>query len=234
MLQKTYVMSDIHGEYDKFLKMLALIDFSDKDSLIILGDVVDRGSHPIEIIEYIMAHENIELIMGNHEDMFIEYLQTINKLNKNISREVWMRNGGHPTIEGFEKRDRDKQVDIQEFIQCCPLYKVIDNFILVHSGLIMPMEEEKFTLKEILEMQDKVDFLWSRGTFFPHKGITDYQIIFGHTRTFNLRGGSRYDIGADLIWHDPIYKDKIGIDCGAVSGLKLGCLRLNDMKEFYV
>ena len=37
-----YVMSDIHGEYEKYLKMLDLIQLSEKDSLFVLGDVVDR------------------------------------------------------------------------------------------------------------------------------------------------------------------------------------------------
>ena len=39
----TYVMSDIHGEYEKYLKMLDLIGFRDEDELYVLGDVIDRG-----------------------------------------------------------------------------------------------------------------------------------------------------------------------------------------------
>ena len=36
-------MSDIHGEYDKYLAMLEQIDLSEDDTLYVLGDVVDRG-----------------------------------------------------------------------------------------------------------------------------------------------------------------------------------------------
>ena len=46
--------------------------------------------------------------------------------------------------------------------------------------------------------------------------------------------------GWDLLWCDK-YKGKIfmlnghiALDCGAAYGLPLGCLRLDDMKEFYV
>ena len=39
-----YVVSDIHGEDDRFHKMLKLIRFSKQDTLYILGDVVDRGA----------------------------------------------------------------------------------------------------------------------------------------------------------------------------------------------
>ena len=46
-----YVMSDLHGEYDKYLAMLKKIKFSDADELYILGDVVDRGKKPVEILQ---------------------------------------------------------------------------------------------------------------------------------------------------------------------------------------
>lgn len=40
----TYVMSDIHGCYDRFLHMLDKIGFSATDRLILAGDCIDRGS----------------------------------------------------------------------------------------------------------------------------------------------------------------------------------------------
>ena len=38
----TYVMSDLHGCYDKYVQMLEKIGFGDGDTLYILGDVIDR------------------------------------------------------------------------------------------------------------------------------------------------------------------------------------------------
>lgn len=38
-----YVVSDIHGYYDRYLKLLEVINFTDDDTLYILGDIVDRG-----------------------------------------------------------------------------------------------------------------------------------------------------------------------------------------------
>ena len=35
----TYVMSDLHGMYDRFIAMLEKIDFSDSDELFIIGAV---------------------------------------------------------------------------------------------------------------------------------------------------------------------------------------------------
>ena len=41
-----YVTSDIHGEYDLFVRLLDIIKLQDQDTLYVLGDVVDRGPHP--------------------------------------------------------------------------------------------------------------------------------------------------------------------------------------------
>jgi len=49
----TYVMTDIHGEYDKLMKMLDKIKFSSADNLLILGDNVDRGPKNMAVLEFI-------------------------------------------------------------------------------------------------------------------------------------------------------------------------------------
>ena len=45
----TYCLSDIHGEILKWQDMLKLIQFSDEDTMYVLGDVIDRNPHGIEI-----------------------------------------------------------------------------------------------------------------------------------------------------------------------------------------
>ena len=69
-----YVMSDIHGNYDKFHKMLDKINFSENDKLIILGDIIDRGPDGIKLILEISAMDNVKYLGGNHEKMMIESL----------------------------------------------------------------------------------------------------------------------------------------------------------------
>ena len=70
-----YVISDIHGDYPSFYKMLLKINFSSSDSLCILGDVVDKGSDNLYLLEFIRHMENVCLIKGNHEYLFERYLQ---------------------------------------------------------------------------------------------------------------------------------------------------------------
>lgn len=66
-------MSDIHGRYDKYLKILETINFLENDTLYILGDVIDRGKDGIKIIQDIMKRKNIVFLVGNHEVMMYNY-----------------------------------------------------------------------------------------------------------------------------------------------------------------
>ena len=59
----TYVISDIHGEYLKLIKMLRKIHFSEVDTMYVLGDVLDRGPYPIQVIRLMIRHSNIIPIM---------------------------------------------------------------------------------------------------------------------------------------------------------------------------
>lgn len=39
----TYCVSDIHGEYEAYLRLLKKLNFSMQDTLYVIGDMVDRG-----------------------------------------------------------------------------------------------------------------------------------------------------------------------------------------------
>ncbi|SFQ35506.1 Calcineurin-like phosphoesterase [Butyrivibrio proteoclasticus] len=49
----TYAISDLHGQYDIFEKLLDVIDFSENDFLYVLGDAIDRGPDGIKILQKI-------------------------------------------------------------------------------------------------------------------------------------------------------------------------------------
>lgn len=54
----TYVISDIHGNYDAYKEMLKKIRFSEEDMLYILGDILDRGPQPIKVVLDLMERPN--------------------------------------------------------------------------------------------------------------------------------------------------------------------------------
>ena len=66
-----YVTSDLHGyPLELFKKLLDKSGFTDDDFLYVLGDVADRGEAGVELLLWIMAQPNVELILGNHEACF--------------------------------------------------------------------------------------------------------------------------------------------------------------------
>ena len=75
LFMATYVISDIHGEYEKFMELLEEIELKDTDTLYVLGDVLDRGEHPIKVILKLMEMPNAFCIVGNHEVMALECLR---------------------------------------------------------------------------------------------------------------------------------------------------------------
>lgn len=80
IMAKYYSMSDIHGHYDEFIESLSKVDFSDKNSLLILlGDYIDNGSQSLQVISKIIELEKyypdqVITLLGNHEEYFVEWL----------------------------------------------------------------------------------------------------------------------------------------------------------------
>lgn len=216
-----YVMSDIHGCYDKFIEMLKLINFQDTDELYIIGDIFDRGKQPLAILDYIVDHKNITLLKGNHEQMYLDYHES-----NDIS--LWFYNGGMTTYNDiFCNRSMEFQENLYKYIKKLPFIKVVDKFILVHSYLYLPKDHDDFTIDEIINMQDEEDCLWDRSNIGHERKYRDYKIICGHTPVPTITND--YENITIINQNETYY-----IDCGCVFSYKLACLRLDDMKEFYV
>ena len=212
-----YCMADIHGEYDRYLAMLEQIGFSDEDTLYVLGDVIDRGSQGIEVLLDIMERPNVQMLLGNHEYMCLATLGPNSEIG---ARQLWQQNGGSVTrnalLYGDEKAHRGK---ILHFLQKLPdhIDIEVDGFAyhLVHGHPAKDMDGR----------------IWNRPTVDEVEPVAGTTVIVGHTPTVYLNG----DDGQPFrIWHG---NGIIDIDCGCGNKTelrRLACLRLNDMKEFYI
>ncbi len=215
-----YVMSDIHGCYDKFIAMLKLINFKQQDELYILGDIFDRGSNPLEILDYIVGHSNIYLLKGNHEKMFEEFYET-----NDIS--LWYYNGGKTTHESLLNKSFIYEENLYKYIKRLPIIQVINNFILVHAGLEFFNGYENLKLEEFLNKQLEDMCLWTRNNIGNEKQFKNYTIICGHTPVQVVKEGRASRILKA--------KGTIYIDCGCVfQGGKLACLNIMTMEEYYI
>src|SRR5689334_16851024 len=76
---KTYVVGDCHGCHNQLVKALELANFDyNNDTLISLGDLVDRGPDSCLVIEKLLKIKNLISIKGNHDVVWSNYLRTGN------------------------------------------------------------------------------------------------------------------------------------------------------------
>lgn len=217
-----YVISDLHGHYKLFKQMLETINYKPEDTLYILGDMIDRGEEPIELVQYIMKQPNMKVLLGNHENLMLNVLADPED-EKALA--LWNRNGGEVTYEQYKGLSEREQEELSNFLLELPLFIELEDYLLVHAGI--RVEEEGLTWKDVCDKQIRRDFIWMRDEFIQHPTIVDKKIIFGHTQTF------RFD-KPGVIWFG---EDKIGIDCGVYSqdeGGRLGCLNIDTFERFYL
>lgn len=232
----SYVMCDLHGEYGCYRRMLEKIGLSAEDTLYILGDVLDRGPHPIRILQDLMQRPNVVCIAGNHELMFLQCMklllqeitdETIAGLDGNqVSKLLdWQRNGGDTTIAEFRELDPAERREVVEFVSEFELYDEVTtdagSFVLVHAGL------GNFTPDRELWEYEPDELVWVRQDYH-RRYFRDRYLVTGHTPTQFL---------ADNPKKGRIFNScgNIMIDCGcSMEGGRLACLRLDDLQEFYV
>lgn len=228
-----YVTSDLHGySLEKFKKMLDCVGFTENDFLYILGDVIDRGPDGIRILKWLMSKSNSQLILGNHEAMFIacDFLfeeimeDSISKLtgSKLNIYNTWVSNSAQPTLNALSAMRNVEIKYILEYLRESPLYEAITvngkDFILTHSGL------GSFNKDKKLSDYSSDDLLWNRPNI-DDKYFEDIKVIFGHTPTFFYGDENKGRSLKTETWTD--------IDVGTGLGLNPMLLRLDDMTEYY-
>lgn len=230
-----YVLSDVHGEYEKYAAMLEKIKLTQEDTLFVLGDVIDRGPAPIRILRDMMARDNVYFIRGNHEALASYVLHRLNVeiTGENVDTQLdaalmealmeWQENGGDVTMRDFRRLSADEKADVLDYIDDAPLYETVDaggkTFLLVHSGLGNFAEGKRlrdYTFEELCCLRPDYE-----RQYFKDASI---YIVCGHTPTLAVTGKKE-------IYHS---HNNILIDCGAAFGGSLACLCLDTMAEYYV
>lgn len=232
----TYVIGDIHGEYEQLRTLLKKMNFGSEDHLYVMGDVVDRGPHPIKALQYLMSLPNCTCLVGNHEVMAISCLDLLmNEITEDFLNSLkeedmqslleWMNNGAKSTMDEFQKLTKEEQFEIIDFIGDFEAYAELNvngqDYILVHAGLgndfcyLTPMEE--YALDELV---------WYRADYeIPY--FEDKIVITGHTPTQRIACNPNPGY---------IYKgnNHIAIDCCACSNSgRLAGICLETGQEFY-
>ena len=230
-----YVISDIHGEYDKFVEILEHIRLKDTDTLYVLGDVVDRGPHPIKTLLKLMEMPNAICIVGNHEVMALDGLRFLNTeitLDSvdSIDPEMlgnlidWQRNGSETTIKEYRELDPEMRQEIIHFLMDFSLYGELmvkgRKYLLVHAGL------GEYTPGKKIEDYSLKNLVWDRADY-DIQYFENVYVVTGHTPTQFITGNPN---------PGRVYRNKnhIAIDCGcSMPGGRLAAICLDTGEEFY-
>lgn len=230
----TYVISDLHGNYEGYRKILEKINFHEKDALYVNGDVVDRGSGSIKILEHMMMQPNIYPILGNHEYIACQCLAFLmQEINDDTIAQLddgklegflqWQKIGGDQTIREFQTRNRTQQEAVIEYLKEFSLYEEITvkdaSYVIVHAGL------DHFASDRPLSDYHLHELLF-HSPDYGQVYYPDRYLITGHLPTRSITGNELPD-------HIYIANRHIAIDCGSGYGGQIGAICLESGVQFY-
>ena len=206
---KTLIVGDIHGCYVELQELLATAGIAEDDTIIALGDIVDRGPETPQVLDFFHLQPNARSLMGNHERKHMRGAR--GEVELAMSQIIARGQFG------------DAYADALAWMAAFPLYIDLPHAILVHGYL-----EPDVLLEQQLEivlcgtmggdryLQNRYDQPW----YALYKG--DKPVIVGHHDY--LRNGQLF-----------VYQDRIfGLDTSCVHGKRLTGITLPDFNIFSV
>ena len=202
----TYAISDIHGCLEALKNLLSRLDLTQEDSLIFLGDYIDRGPNSKGVVDFLLNfdQEYIHLI-GNHE-LFLQKAFTSEQDLSFFKQELV---GGEHTLTSYGGELTDIPKNHLKFLleDSSPYYET-SSHIFVHGGVNAQLD---------LSDQTVETFTWKRfQEALPHK--SSKIVICGHTIVGDVpkvKGGHT-----------------IGIDTGAGKGGWITALEIETNRYF--
>lgn len=219
----TYFISDIHGEHELFLRLLDRIKFSNSDKLIVLGDMIDKGSDSILVLKEIYSLENARCILGNHEYDFLKYYRA--QMKEATSDFDLVLN----KLQRYFPNERESLTwELLDWLDELPSYIISENFIGVHAGV--PLETNG-TIKPLDEASTE-QLVYDRNFKDPNTIVNDSRtVLYGHTPTSYLNGTG------EIIAYPKKSGDgysRVHLDTGVYLTGMLGCFCFDIGKCFYV
>lgn len=140
-----YVMSDIHGNLQRFESIMNQINLQPEDTLFILGDVIDRYPDGIKIIRKIMKMPNVQMLLGNHEYMMLNAIATPYDPNSRAETYfhedqlyLWYYNEGDVTHNYIKHIRKELREEVFEYLRNLPVNVEItvngQKYRLVHGS----------------------------------------------------------------------------------------------------
>src|SRR4051794_740525 len=179
---RTIAIGDVHGCSAALAVILAAIDPRPDDTVVTLGDYVNRGPDSRGVIETLLRLRSIcrlVPLLGNHEEVLLE-------ARRGIEPEYFLAMGGIPTLASYGPGAHvgDIPEDHIAFLESCPTYFETDIHIFTHANYdpVLPMAE-----------QSRETLLWeSLRHTIPGPHHSGKTVITGHT---SQKDGAILDLG---------------------------------------
>lgn len=157
---RNLIVGDIHGCYDKLMRVLENAKFSDTDFLTSVGDFCDRGDQNLKVLEFLMSLPRFKAIRGNHDVWLYNYLYSIinDRRIDNESYFIWTdRNGGNKTVEELRDLSIEKLNEIFSWLKKFPYILSDNKFIVLHGGPLNGMTESQILGQSGIKLEEGYD-----------------------------------------------------------------------------
>lgn len=216
--KRILAVSDIHGHLDLFDRLLEKMEYRpEEDALVIIGDLVQRGSQNLDVIRRCMELSklpNVTVLQGNNDlfvlsDRYERLVEVLGYYGERAFHGEIAKELGAPLPQTPEEmktlceRAREAYPEEHAFLAERPHILETEDFLFAHAGLSSEDLDEQ-ELKYVIE-QDR--FL-EKGTHVFHK-----MLLVGHWPVANYR--------FDSLSNAPLYnreKNVLSIDGG--NGVK--------------
>lgn len=170
MSGRTFAIGDIHGCRIALEALCESLELTSEDTLISLGDVVDRGPDTNGAIGVLLAAKklcNVILILGNHEEMMLSAFQSKDDYDR------WLMVGGREALDSYGRKMQDIPPSHREFLSSGVDYHETETEIYVHANL-----EPRVALSE--QRPNWLRWEHLNGMEYVHE--SGKRIICGHTQ----------------------------------------------------
>lgn len=175
MPRRVIAIGDVHGCADAFEGLLRLVQPKASDTVVVLGDCVDRGPDSRGVIEQVLALDDVCQVvplLGNHEEMMLA------AADRPPSEDSWLLTGGQETLDSYGVRSADELPhDHLLFTRTWRDYYETDTHFFAHGCYDpqLPLDEQEWGYMRWRSLRDGL----------PHAHESGKQAILGHTSQKN-------------------------------------------------
>ncbi|MDB4944220.1 MAG: serine/threonine protein phosphatase [Labilithrix sp.] len=201
MASRTFAVGDIHGDLAALKRAVAkLPPLQPDDTLILMGDYIDRGDESAQVIDYVrkelpkIVPGKLVALRGNHEDGWLRVASggwpefVIPVANGCLAT---LRSYRNQPCEELEAPSREELAtmqsgeffpdDVVDWMNELPYFYEDEHAIYVHAGLV----EKDGRWLHPSETENPTQLLWVRTMRF-FQGYRGKRVVCGHTATENL------------------------------------------------